>query len=113
MDTRFIFVLVFAITLFTTVLVAAVCLLMGQSLLSMTLYSVASMWITGITTQLLLQHLYRSVVKPLEEEREARKKIERKEMTSVNLDEVERIDDISLIPEDSLPEEAVEELVER
>lgn len=91
MDRRVIFLMVFATTLFSTILVATVSLWAGQSWVRTALFSVATMWIVGILSQILFSNLYQAIVKPLEEEA-----IEKKVVTKsqeINLDEVEAIEE--------------------
>jgi uncharacterized membrane-anchored protein YitT (DUF2179 family) len=90
-DRRIIFIGTFFFTLFSTILVAFVSFATEQGMLYTVLYSLATMWITGVISQVLLQNLYQGIVKPLEEVRvENRKEEKRRE---VNLQEVEAIDD--------------------
>lgn len=90
MDRRVIFFLVFIITLVSTALVAGVCLLTKQPALDTVLYSVITMWIMGVVSQLLLQNLYQAIVKPMEQLRQE----VRQQQTSVplDLDDVEEIE---------------------
>ena len=57
----------------------------GQSVIETCLYTIVSMWISGVSSQLLIQHLYNSVIRPLDEKREK---------VAVNLHEVEKIDEL-------------------
>lgn len=91
MDRRIVFFLVFVITLLSTLVVAGVCLLMRQPLVDTVLYSLAAMWIMGIVSQLLLQNLFYSIVRPLQEAWQ--QKVHEEMSPAVNLDEVEEIDE--------------------
>lgn len=92
MDRRIIFFLVFTITLLCTILVAVVCFLTEQSMMDTAIYSLTSMWIMGIVTQLMLSNLYRAVVQPLEEERAS---VQEKRQVELDLDDIEGIDELA------------------
>lgn len=93
MDRRIIFFLVFVITLTSTLLVTAVSLFTKQPAFDTVLYALATMWIMGIVTQLLLQNLYQAIVRPMEQ---ARMQERAKEAESeVNLEEIEEIDQVT------------------
>lgn len=66
----------------------------GQSVIETCLYTIVSMWISGVSSQLLIQHLYNSVIRPLEEERAEMSQAEKREKVAVNLHEVEKIDEL-------------------
>ena len=102
MDRRAIFVVVFFFTLLSTVLVAIASFLSGQSWLHIALYSLATMWIVGVLSQLLLQNLYSSIVRPYEEEKRQRM-LEEQMKQEIDVDQVEAVEDV---------EERVEELSE-
>lgn len=91
MDRRIIFVLVFFFTLTSTLLVGAVSLLSGQSWLTTALYSLATMWIMGIISQLVIQHLYLGIVKPMDDAK-FDEMVEKETSMEIDLDEVEEID---------------------
>lgn len=106
MDRRVIFVLVFFFTLLSTVLVFAVCLITGQTWLATAVYSLAAMWIVGIISQLLMRHLYLSIVKPMDDA--AYEDMVKKELRlDANLDEVESINEV--IEHKELPKETAKE----
>ena len=86
-----VFLMVFFFTLMSTILVGVVSWMTGQGIFYTVIYSVATMWITGIVSQVLVLNLYQGVVKPLEEQRVQAKQEELKE--ELNLDAVEAIDD--------------------
>lgn len=89
MDRRIVFLLVFTITLSSTLVVAFVSFWVGQSWLRTALFSLATMWVVGIISQVLFLNLYQSIVKPIEEERlEEVKKVRQQEL---NLQDVEEI----------------------
>ena len=90
MDRRIVFFVVFVITLVSTVLVFSICLLAHQPIFETTLYSVVTMWIMGIVSQLLLQNLYQAIVKPLEDSQ--RQQIEQRTAEEINLKDIEEID---------------------
>lgn len=90
MDRRIVFVLVFLFTLLSTVLVSVTSLLSGQSLMHTVIYSLVTMWLVGIVSELLLSNLYSGIVRPLEEEEQERKK--EKEMEEINLEQVEEVE---------------------
>ncbi len=91
MDRRIVFLLVFLLTLFSTVLVGAVSLWTGQTVLRSVLLALATMWVMGILGQILLHNLYQAIVKPMEEEKEELRVDAVTE--ELNLDEVEEIDE--------------------
>lgn len=91
MDKRNIFVLVFFITLFTTILVAVACVLAKHSWMMTAIYTLASMWIVGIVSQLLLNHLYMSIVKPIEDAQNVQERLDAVDH-GIDLEEVEEID---------------------
>lgn len=93
MDKRTIFVMVFFFTLISTILVAIVCVLTGQKALTTVLYSLATMWITGIISQLLFQSLYQSVVVPREEVKQEQEEQE-PTMPELNLEGLEEIEEV-------------------
>ena len=92
MDRRIVFVVVFFFTLLSTVAVAGVCLLLGKTAFSTVLYSLLTMWVVGIVSQLLMHHLYQAIMKPKEEAREEEKAS--KKQTRINLDAIEEIDQV-------------------
>lgn len=91
-DKRVLFLFVFCFTFFTTVLVALVCFWTEQRILDGILFTLASMWISGIVSQLLLQNLYLGIVRPLEEARLEEKLAKRKFL--VNIDDIETISEV-------------------
>ena len=93
MDRRIVFFLVFSFTLFSTLLVAFVCFLTNQTIITSTLYTVVTMWVTGIVSQLLLHNLYQSIVAPLDNEKEE----ELEEEHAFNYDDIEEIDQVKEI----------------
>ncbi len=90
MDRRFIFFLVFCFTLGSTILVATVSIMTGQSWLNTVLYSLATMWIIGIASQVMMQHIYLKIVRPLREEMEHRK-VEEAASVKLDLEDIEEI----------------------
>lgn len=90
MDSRAVFFLTFMFTFVGTCLVALSCYLTGQGAVSTILYTVSSMWILGVSSLILIQNAYQTIIMPLEEEKleelESAKKKER------NLKEIERIE---------------------
>lgn len=90
MDRRIVFFLVFIITLVSTICVSGVCLIMRQPWVDTVLYSLAAMWIMGIVSQLLLQNLFYTIVKPLQESWQ--QKVQEEIVSEINLDDVEEID---------------------
>ena len=93
MDKRFVFLLVFLFTLFCTVLVAVVSLLTEQTLLTTVIYSFATMWVTGILSQLVFKHLYLGIVKPMEDSKQG-EKLKEERRKELNVAEIERIDQV-------------------
>ncbi|MCH1430596.1 MAG: hypothetical protein GWP59_03545 [Chlamydiales bacterium] len=94
MDKRALFLIVFIFTLISTLLVGAVSLYIGHSWLDVVLYSLGTMWVVGIISQLLMHHLYLSIIRPIEEEK-YKKEVEKELQHTIPLDEVEKIDEIS------------------
>ena len=92
MDRRILFFIVFIFTLTSTALVTVVCILTEQRVMDTVLYSLATMWITGIISQLLVQHLYLGIVRPLEEQKYEEKLAHVK--AKINIEEVEYIDQV-------------------
>lgn len=92
MDRRIVFFGVFLITLISTLLVCGVCLYSGQTALTTALYSLVTMWLMGIASQILLQHLYQSVVRPMENEKLDEELAKAK--LDVNLEDIEEIDQV-------------------
>lgn len=92
MDRRVVFLAVFLLTLVSTVLVVGVCLYTRQTELTTVLYGLVTMWLMGILSQILLQHLYQTVVRPIENQRLddeiAKAKLD------VNLEDIEEIDQV-------------------
>lgn len=97
MDKRIPFLFVFCFTLLSTFLVAFVCFWTEQRYLDSVLFTLAAMWITGIVSQLLVQHLYLGIVRPLEEEKY--EKVLAKAKADINIDEVEEIDQVGELEE--------------
>lgn len=95
MDRRIIFLAVFVITLFSTLTVGAVSYFVGQSWLRTVLFSLATMWIVGILSQVLITNLYHVVVRPMEEEKRTDERLQRQE--DLNLQDVEEIDQAAQI----------------
>lgn len=97
MDRRGLFLFVFVFTAASTLLVGAVSIWTEQNWLDTVLYSLVTMWLTGIVSQLLMQHLYLGIVRPMEEE-----KLETmlaKAEAEINIDEVEEIDQVQALEE--------------
>jgi uncharacterized membrane protein SpoIIM required for sporulation len=92
-DRRIIFLLVFIFTLASTVLVAVVSLMNDQGWIRTAIYSLATMWIVGVVSQLLIQHLYLSIVKPMDDSKREEMLAEQAKM-EINLDEIEEIDQV-------------------
>ncbi|MCB1135025.1 MAG: hypothetical protein KDK78_02050 [Chlamydiia bacterium] len=92
MDRRIVFFSVMVFTLLSTLLVFAIGLVTGQTLLTAVIYALATMWLMGISSQILLQHLYESVVRPLENERLDEELAKAK--LDVNLEDIEEIDQV-------------------
>ena len=92
MDRRVVFFFVFSFTLLATLLVAIVSVTSGQEVLNTVLYSLVTMWIAGVVSQVLAMNLYQGLVKPLEE-RKARTR-EMAARREANLEEVEEIDEV-------------------
>ncbi len=65
----------------------------GQGWLVTSLYSLVTMWLVGIISQLLVHHLYLGIVKPMDDEKQESFLSERTRL-EVNLDEVEEIDEV-------------------
>jgi hypothetical protein len=93
MDRRIVFFLVFVITLLSTLLVATICMLTKQSMIESVLYTLATMWIMGVVSQLLLQNLYQAIVRPIEREKQQRVNIENNTL-NLNLEEIEEINQV-------------------
>ncbi len=90
MDKRVNFFLVFAITFVSVIAVAFVSWLKGNSMLHTVLYSLATMWIMGIVSQLLIHNLYLNIVKPIEQQK-MEEQIKSKKY-EINADDIEDID---------------------
>ena len=90
MDRRVVFFLVFVVTFVSTALVAGVCLITRQPALDTVLYSMITMWIMGVVSQLLLQNLYQAIVKPMEQDRQQARM--QQNSVSIDLDDVEEIE---------------------
>jgi hypothetical protein len=88
MDKRIVFFIVFMITLLSTITAAVISILANKSWVDVVLYSLATMWIMGMLSQVLLQSLYHSIVK-----RDQKREQFNAEYTDVNLDDVEAIED--------------------
>lgn len=91
LDRRAVFAIVFLFTLLSTVIVAAACLYFGQTATMTVVYSLATMWLVGVFSQILLHNLYQAVVKPLEEELIERRRANAR--SELNLEGVEAIDE--------------------
>ncbi len=90
MDMRVSFFLVFLITLTSMILVAFVSWLSGNSMLHIVLYTLVTMWIMGVISQLLIHNLYLSIIKPIEQ-----KKIEKqlkKKGAGTKMNDIQDID---------------------
>lgn len=94
MDRRVVFFFVFMITLCSTLLVAFVCFFTGQSAVESVLYTLATMWVMGVISQLLLTNLYQAIIRPLEHERKEKQSV-RDDQQFMNLEEVEEIDQVT------------------
>lgn len=97
MDKRALFFFVFCFTLMSTILVGLVCFWTEQSMLDTVLFSLATMWITGISSQLIVQHVYFGIIRPLEEKKYD--KILESARESINIDDVEEIDQVKELEE--------------
>ncbi|SCA58793.1 hypothetical protein AB751O23_AP_00030 [Chlamydiales bacterium SCGC AB-751-O23] len=93
MDKRALFLIVFIFTLISTLLVAGISLYMGHNWLDIVLYSLATMWVVGIISQLLMHHLYLSILRPIEEEK-YKTQVKDELQHSIPLDEIEKIDEV-------------------
>ena len=93
MDRRILFFLVFSFTLLSTVIVLAICLATRQTWVATILYSLATMWVIGIVSQLSLHHLYLAIVKPIENKK-FEESLKRENELHFDIDSVERISDI-------------------
>jgi len=93
MDKRALFLIVFIFTLISTLLVAGISLYMGHNWLDVVLYSLATMWVVGIISQLLMHHLYLSILRPIEEEK-YKTQVKDELQHSIPLDEIEKIDEV-------------------
>ena len=71
----------------------AICLTTGQTWITTILYSLATMWIIGIISQLALHHLYLAIVKPMENKR-FEENLKKENELHFDIDSVERISDI-------------------
>ena len=92
LDRRITFVLVFFFTTTSTVLVAAVARYVGHGWLTTALYSLVTMWITGIISQLVFHSLYQNIVKPMEDEFYDQANVQEK--LSIDLDSVQTIQQV-------------------
>lgn len=106
MDRRVLFTIVFLLTLISTLLVIVIGMLSNQKWLYTALYALGTMWIMGIVSQLLIKHLYFSVVRTVEiaKAEECAKKAAELE---IDIDEVERID--QLMPSKADEEESMDQ----
>lgn len=93
MDKRALFLFVFIFTLISTLAVSVISLYMEHSWLDTVLYALATMWVVGIASQLLVHFLYLSILRPIEEQK-FKHKVEKDLKHNIPLDEVERIDDV-------------------
>ena len=107
MDRRGLFLFVFIFTVGTTLLVGSVSVWTNQTLLDTVLYSLVSMWISGVVSQLLMQHLYLGIVRPLEEEK--LESMLAKAQAEININEVEEIDQVQALEEAKKKAEEVTE----
>ena len=87
------FFLVFLFTALSTILVFAVCLLNDQTWIVTILYSLATMWICGIFSMLIMRHLYLSVAKPVEDEK-LQQQMNDKAAAPIDTDNIENIEQI-------------------
>jgi hypothetical protein len=97
LDRRGLFLFVFIFTVSSTLLVTSVSIWTEQNWLDTILYSLVTMWITGVVSQLLMQHLYLGIIRPMEEE-----KLETmlaQAQAEINIDEVEEIDQVQALEE--------------
>lgn len=106
MDKRALFLFVFTFTAMSTLLVAFVSFWTGQRVLDTVLFSLATMWITGVVSQLLLQHVYLGIIRPMEELKYERMLAKAK--ADINIDDVEEIDQVEELEEAKKKAEAVE-----
>ena len=93
MDKRILFLFVFIFTLFSTASVSFISLYMDHSWLDTVLYALATMWVVGVASQLLVHFLYLNILRPIEE-RKYKEKVKDELRHDIPLDEVERIDDV-------------------
>jgi LPS O-antigen subunit length determinant protein (WzzB/FepE family) len=89
---KIVFFSVFVFTLVSTLLVFSVCLLSNQTWLVTILFTLSTMWVIGILSQLALHHLYLSVVKPIED-KAFEKKIRKMHEHNYAIEEIEKISD--------------------
>ena len=92
MERRIIFVLVFVFTIMSTLAVGVTCWLSGQNWFTTALYTIATMWITGIVSQLLIHNLYLNIMKPIEEQKSS-EDFEKKKI-KFDVDDIEEINQI-------------------
>lgn len=95
MDKRAVFLLVFCFTLLSTLVVSIVSVLSKHSWIDTVLYSLVTMWVVGIISQLMIHHLYMAIIKPMEEKL-FEQRIKKKYSHDIDLDKVEKIDDVLL-----------------
>lgn len=93
MDRRIVFFAVFVITLISTLLVFAVSIYTQQTLMTTVVYGMVTMWLMGIISQVLLQHLYQSMVRPMEHARMDEEADKAK--LEINLEDIEEIDQVA------------------
>ena len=111
MDRRIVFLLVFATTFLSTLLVGIVALWVGQNWVRIALMSLSTMWVVGILSQILFHNLYQSVVKPLEEEK--RDQAVAVQHAEINLDEVEEIEQATEMIRNAEKQEKMERLKDK
>jgi len=92
-DKRIVFLLVFLFTLVSTILVLFVCIATEQKWLTTVLYTLATMWLVGVLSQLLIQHLYLSIVKPIDDAK-FEKNLKEQSVPEIDLEELEEIDQV-------------------
>jgi hypothetical protein len=106
LDRRGLFLFVFILTLGSTILVGSIGVWTEQNWLDIILYSLVTMWITGVVSQLIVQHLYLGIIRPLEEIK--LESMLAKAKAEINIDEVEEIDQVRALEDAKKNAEAVE-----
>jgi hypothetical protein len=106
-DRRIVFFCVFSFTVLSTVLVAAVCLLTEQTWIDTVLYSLATMWLIGIVSQVLVHQVYVGIVRAGEEDKYKSEYETAK--ARMNIEDIENIDDINKLQEAQVDAERLQE----